>query len=143
MTAIINKEILISANICTQDGLNEFVNVIGGGNENFEMPINDAISYIRNMDLDSKTKAEWYLFVKQFKESISFYENQGAIEMKEKYHVFNTMTGQYEDATSLDGARQIQQRIISEYIAANKNLFNISQEAYIPEEDRSLWKVIE
>lgn len=143
MTIIINKEILIAHGICTQDGIDRFVNVLGNGNENFEMPFDDALSYLRNIDLPQQEKVDWYMFVKGLKDQVSFYEMQGAVTMQEKYHVFNTMTGQYEEALTLEDARTIQQRIKDEFIAENAGLFVISQEAYVPEEDRSLWKVVE
>lgn len=143
MTIIVNKEILVAHGICTQDGINEFVNVLGNGDENFEMPIDDALSYLRNIDLPSQDKAEWYLFVKRLKDSVLFYKMQGAAKIMNKYHVFNTLTGSYEEAETLEIAKEIQQKIIKNYIEYNKNLFTISQEVYIEEEEKSLWQVVE
>lgn len=145
MTLFVSKAILQAMGACQegQAGIDWLVNDLGKGDENFKMPYDDFLSAIRNVDKPQEEKVMWYQFIKDLKDRIEFYEQQGAIVMQEKYQVFNTLTGQYEVATSLDEARIIRQRIKDEFIAANASLFVINQEAYIQDEDRSLWKVVE
>lgn len=145
MTIIVSKQILQTLEACQegQPGFDWLVNELGNGDENFQIPHNELLEAIRTVDKPQEDKVLWYLYIKDLKENINFYQMQGAIQMTEKYHVFNPLTGQHEEAASIDEARSIKAKIINDYIEANKNLFVISQEAYIADEDRSLWKQVE
>lgn len=145
MTLIISKKVLDGLNPCSEGatGLDWLLNDVSNGDPNFEITVDDLLSKIRSVDKPSEEKTLWYLYIKDLKENLSLYEQQGAVIMLEKYQVFNTLTGQYEIATSIDDARAIQQRIKDEFMAANSGLFVINQEAYIPDEDKSLWKIVE
>lgn len=139
---IINKEILIAHGTCPES-LEEFINVLGNGDDNFQIDFDAGLNYIKGLDISSEEKVNWLVFVRNLRNSPDFYLLQQKGVFMEKYHVFNTLTGIYEEATSLSDAKMLRQRIIDEYIANNSNLFNISQEVYVPEEDKSLWKVVE
>lgn len=139
---IINKNILEVHGTCAES-LHEFVNVLGAGDENFQIEFQDAINYVQSLPLDRETKLSWIVFIRGLKDSPQFYLMQGAAVVNEKYHVMNPLTGQYEEATTLDDARALQQRIKDDFLAANKSLFVIGQEVFVAEENKSLWKTVE
>lgn len=139
---IINRKLLMAHNCCGES-LDEFTNILGNGDVNFEIEFQDGINYIQNLQLDRETKLAWLVFVRSLKDSPQFYLMQGAAVMNEKYHVMNPLTGQHEEATTLDDARALQQRIKDDFLAANISLFVIGQEVFVAEENKSLWKTVE
>lgn len=139
---IINKSILEAHSTCVES-LHEFVNVLGKGNQNFEIEFENAVDYIQNLPLDRETKLSWIVFVRNLKESTLFYLMQGAAVVNEKYHVMNPLTGQYEEAASIEDARTLQQKIKNDFLSANASLFTIGQEVFIAEENKTLWQVVE
>lgn len=139
---IINKNILEAHATCAES-LHEFVNVLGGGDVNFEIEFQDALTHIKQLPLDTETKASWILYVKALKDSPDFYLMQGAAVMNNKFHVFNPITGQHEEAVSIEDARILRQQIIDQFLQANIAQFKIGQEVFVPEENKSLWKVVE
>lgn len=140
---MIITRLILEAHGCCGESLDEFTNVLGGGDLNFEIEFQSGIEYIQNLPLDRETKLAWLVFVRGLKDSPQFYLMQGAAVVNEKYHVMNPLTGQYEEATTLDGARALQQRIKDDFLAANTSLFVIGQEVFVEEENKSLWKVVE
>jgi hypothetical protein len=139
---IINKQILDTHDICG-DGYDYCRNVIGDKTDNFVIDFNESILQIRNdPELSTEKRNEYLYYTLSLKDSIRFYQAQSIGGFVEKYHVFNPITGQHENADSVEEAKTLQKKIIDAFVAHHKSTFAIQQEFFIESENRSLWQVL-
>lgn len=63
-------------------------------------------------------------------------------KMKEMYHVFNPINGQYTVCNSVDEAKQVREQVMQEYLKFNWQLFSVAQ-AVETEKGDTLWQSID
>lgn len=128
MTLIVNKKIMMAHGLCGP-GLQEFIQVLGNGDENFTMPFDEALAYVKNLELtDKQFSSAW---VENLLKSHKFYLMQGAYTMTDKFQVFNHKTGQHEPFDNLEQAIARRQELFNEFIAENSFMFNVNREIIV------------
>lgn len=136
MTLIVNKEIMLAHGLCGP-GLDNFINVLGKGDESFTLDLEAAIAHVAKMEeTNPQFSAQW---VRNLRKSFKFYKMQGAYTMTDKFKVFNQKAGRHEEFLTLEEAIARRQEILNEFVADNPHMFVINREVLLDGGPDTMW----